>query len=431
VYLLGCQLLIGHIELPEEELLDQETHEQGLDAELEQSDSSKDRGADSSKDRGPVEDDALDLSFDLGDLEARDLFFLEMDVLEPSDLGADVDPDAAPPSIAIPLAGLWHLYGIVGPTHDSGSRSLFEGAMRISEEGQMDYLPAFDEEHPLLNQALSRDLEEPRLFRVDLFGVPLRGALDPESGLGLLTRADDELPNYFLILMRQDPEAQPPEFFPPHNIFNIWITSRSGVSESGRFIEEEFIPNQPLLERERFSSRDGALPDRMVAPSISWPNRFQLSSEEQEEDRILSPLSPVEAALGALRIQAGEQMTTVGLSLLWRIPEFQRRLRSGEFYCLGFTNLMSSIGFIEQRLSLRDGIFEDLDGGEQRGFLEFNEQGFSLEGIQLFSHPSGCKLYPLPSQTAFLALPLKEDPEEAYMGWGLGACIHLSEIEEE
>ena len=412
---MGCQLVVGEIELP---TLIQEVDRGPLDAQILDAEI-----ADARPDMPPPDLDvgAVDAAWDA--------------VAPPVDLGVDLavdlavdsGPDAWAPDVGgtptdlTSLAGTWHLYGARGRQQNL---TLFTAALNIDGDGSAtlteigSMVPLSDVEtlfnvHPDGTAGLSINLL-PRAGR-------LAGMMDPIAGVGTFVNDLDfgDTTPTFIVAARVNALTE----LPPDLVYvDMQVEPRPGVGEAGTLVRDPLSATYQQQGRVVFDS-PGAIefiPGRGFNAVYSNRQRVVLTEDPMAAEGFA--LSPVAGGYGAAGVY-GPQADPARLVFAWTVIQSEIFLPA-RYWCAGHgldadgrhRSLSAFAVLGPEGITWDNGGAATLETGDDLFNL------FSLTAEQnFFGHTNGY-LTMDPEQRVLMLVDL----DQPSFRWGLGVCINVT-----
>lgn len=410
----GCQLLIGDIELPDEEV--DGGGEPGWDAAAHDA-GAPDHDASTPDAATPEDGGAPEAGADDG-----------------VDLGADWDlpdaaPDAALPDMMPPpvevaaLEGRWHVYGLAAL--DERRALTFEAELVVADGGRAVGVYTFDGEPLYEDTVLVPHPDHPSRLRLNLFPVAgvLTGRVEGTNGLGLLVN-DVDAPNpsaSFAVMVKAEPPGQRQSPLPYlAHYARLDSDPETGAGEQGVFRGDPEARTWVEQSRWAVGSAEGA-PDRALGPIGAGPRRwfFEL------ESGATWGLSASEGSVGVFGRVASPDGTLGGLYMGWS-PSAAAQGQPyvpGLFYCglLAHDDDGMRVEGVEARISAV-GTWRWRTGEEARVVREGGEA--TLQGDHPLFGPITFQDLFDPAERVHFLRPLFADGSPQ---WGAGLCVRAEE----
>lgn len=406
--LLGCQLVVGDIELP--------TLIQEIDA-----------GADATPDAATYDAAPPDMAPPRLDVGVVDMAPVEPDWAPPTDLGVDQAwPDMAPPDMGVvdpptdlrTLRGTWHLYGARGRAQNL---TLFSVALNIDNEGGAT-LSEIGSEIPLSDVETLFDVHPDGTARVSINLFPragrLAGMMDPVGGVATFVNDlgfGDTTPTFIVGTRVNALNQLPPELV----YLDLQVEPRPGAGEGGRLERGEMGLTYTQVGRLDFDEASvTALAERTLDAVYSNRQRVVLTEGEMPvEGYALSPAAGGNGAAGVY----GAQDDPARLVFAWSAVQSPLFLPA-RYWCAGHgldadgrhrsLSAFASLG--------ADGRITWDNGGAAT--LAVDGAVFVLDAPQnFFGNPNGM-LTMDPDQRALLLI----DYHAPAFRWGMGVCVNLT-----
>ncbi|MCA9542893.1 MAG: hypothetical protein KC613_00840 [Myxococcales bacterium] len=394
--LASCSLVVSDIELPPADGLDAAPDAatvDGGDLAVDAGDAGRPDMADAwIPDTGP---DMADAELDAGDVEPPDMADAWV---------ADMAPDQGVPTLDVrALAGRWRVYGVLG------DRGLADHQLEVGVLGAARWAEVPGEWQPAALEATGARPQVALTLPWD--EVPLTGALDPRTGVGVLAG-----PRAVLFLSRIQipaPEALVTAAYYAHAAFPAF---------AGEFgVMGELPDGAGYIEASRRTLAGGEPSDVRLALTADG-DRWQLTNVMAGAGRILSPIKGRRGAVGLIEGNQAGARTPVGLALVWNSAAAPS-VPTGEWLCAGLVG-EGEAAVARQRLASIDANGRLTWDNGARAQLESTDTAVRMVADRdpFFDRDVA---FLLPGPEGRVMALFNRDDTAGTVGYGFGLCVAL------